>query len=123
MLKEKFMVAAFIPLSMFHAPVGKWPDPVSLRIGSQGCQDGVEIKAGVAQNEATRARGLGGRAEPLKANEGMVFLWEALGEGGYFWMKDTLIPLTLLYFNSQGKLISTYEMPVEADPLHPSSYY
>ena len=50
----------------------------------------------VAQTEATRARGLMGR-QHLRPTEGMLFLYPG-GAHVQMWMKDTLIPLDMLFF-------------------------
>jgi len=75
----------------------------------------VTIDVEVADEPAERERGLMGRTE-LADGEGMVFLF-----GGpttvSFWMKDTLIPLSIAFWNAQGRIIAILDMPpCAADP-------
>jgi uncharacterized membrane protein (UPF0127 family) len=77
-----------------------------------GHRYGVEI----AEDDASRARGLMGRTA-LAADRGMLFVFQddALRA---FWMKNTLIPLDILYFDAERRLISVqHEVPpCRADP-------
>jgi hypothetical protein len=64
---------------------------------------------------ATRQKGLMGRAE-LPDGTGMVFRYPDDHNGG-FWMKDTLIPLSIAYFDAQGIVGTVLDMePCTADP-------
>ncbi len=48
--------------------------------------------------------------------EGMLFVFEAEREGA-FWMKNTLIPLDIAFFDGSGELVGSLGMlPCEADP-------
>ena len=123
MSKKYLWTGAFIPLSLFTPPSGQWPDSVSLRVGKGGCNQGPIFQASVVQTARDRNKGLGGRHNPLGPREGMIFVWDSKSDGGYFWMKDTFIPLSLLYFDRKGKLLAAHEMPVEPDPSQPQIYY
>ncbi|MEP6972541.1 MAG: DUF192 domain-containing protein [Actinomycetota bacterium] len=69
----------------------------------------------VAQDEASRARGLMG-VTTLGADDGMAFRWDSSTTGS-FWMKDTLIPLSIAFVDEGGRVISIQEMtPCTADP-------
>ena len=54
----------------------------------------------VADTPELRARGLMNVTD-LGPWAGMVFLWEEPTDGG-FWMKNTLIPLTVYWIDTQG---------------------
>ncbi len=62
--------------------------------------DGREIKAEIA---ADKAKGLQDR-EHLCADCGMIFIFDKSGMYS-FWMKDTLIPLTLIWIDDKGSVV------------------
>ena len=64
----------------------------------------------VASTPDERRRGLMGR-ESLPLVCGMLF--EGLSGGGYFWMKDCLIPLDVVFMNKGGAITRIYTMPVD----------
>jgi uncharacterized protein len=73
------------------------------------------IKAEVAQTPEQRERGLMGRRS-LPADEGMAFIFFERTSGG-FWMKDTLIPLSIAFFDKDGKILRILDMnPCRKDP-------
>jgi uncharacterized protein len=69
----------------------------------------------VAADPATRARGLMER-ERVPPGTGMVFLYPAdVAES--FWMKNTLVPLSIAFVAADGRVVSVAEMtPCKADP-------
>lgn len=70
----------------------------------------------LADTPQAREHGLMG-VERLGENEGMVFVFES--EGSYtFWMKDTLIPLDMIWIGRDGRVIYVQKdaQPCTADP-------
>lgn len=67
-----------------------------------------EIWVEVARTPAERALGLMDRKH-LGKEEGMLFIFE---EEGYhsFWMKNTLIPLSIAFINKEGRIIKITDM-------------
>ena len=69
----------------------------------------------VADSDAERSQGLMGVA-CLPADEGMAFLFDGPSTGA-FWMKDTLIPLSIAFVGEDGHILGITEMtPCRADP-------
>jgi uncharacterized protein len=75
----------------------------------------VTVRLEVAADPATRARGLMER-ERVPPGTGMVFLYPAdVAES--FWMKNTLVPLSIAFVAADGRVVSVSEMtPCKADP-------
>lgn len=75
----------------------------------------VELSVEVADTVEQRAQGLMGRTS-LKEGTGMLFLFQQ-PEVLKFWMKDTLIPLDILFFDGTATLVSQVTMePCKEDP-------
>lgn len=72
----------------------------------------------VAQTEEEKEKGLQ-NVEELETNEGMLFDYsEELPTELSFWMKDTMVPLDIIFINEQGSVIqvSTGE-PLSEEPI------
>lgn len=67
-----------------------------------------EIRVEVAKTPGDRAVGLMGRKH-LGKDEGMLFIFE---EEGYhsFWMKDTLIPLSIAFIDRDRRIVKITDM-------------
>ena len=65
---------------------------------------GHRYQVEIADTDAERARGLMFRDE-LPAGHGMLFIHDRLAPQAY-WMKNTRIPLDILYFDDQRRLVS-----------------
>jgi len=69
----------------------------------------------VADSPEERRVGLMG-VEAMDENDGMVFVFDGEQDGS-FWMKDTLIPLSIAFWGGDGRLLDILEMePCTADP-------
>jgi len=69
----------------------------------------------IADSPGLRAQGLM-RVTDLGDLDGMLFYWRHEASGG-FWMKDTLIPLDIAWFNEDGTYAGTASMvPCTEDP-------
>ena len=67
-----------------------------------------EIRVEVAKTDGERAKGLMERAS-LGKDEGMLFIFEAEGIHG-FWMKNTLIPLSIAFADKDGRILRITDM-------------
>lgn len=74
-----------------------------------------------AETAEQRARGLMEVTDAeLGGYDGMVFVYDAPSAGS-FWMRNTPLPLSIAYFDEDGRLISTADMaPCEDTPDCPS---
>lgn len=84
------------------------------RIGTFENGDGpvVSVLLEVADSPEARGKGLMGRTEKdFPAICGMLF--EGLSGGGYFWMKNCLIPLDIAFLSKEGRVTKMYTMPVD----------
>jgi hypothetical protein len=75
----------------------------------------VTLKVEIAQNDAQRAQGLMNRRR-LAAGAGMVFLFPKPTRV-QFWMRDTLIPLSIAFYDRRGRILRILDMtPCTGDP-------
>lgn len=79
----------------------------------------VEVEVEIADDEAKRLKGLMGRTE-LAENAGMLFVFEE-EQPRSFWMKNTLIPLSIAYIDAEERIIDTQEMQPLDETVHPSA--
>jgi uncharacterized membrane protein (UPF0127 family) len=87
-----------LTLFLFFKPKNnKFPDNISLFINNQG------YYLEVAQTSKTRQTGLSNRNN-LCFNCGMLFVFNRLDKQT-FWMKDTHIPLDIIWLNSKHEII------------------
>ncbi|MBM4306253.1 MAG: DUF192 domain-containing protein [Deltaproteobacteria bacterium] len=76
-----------------------------------------EIRVEVAKTPGERAVGLMDRKH-LGKDEGMLFIFE---EEGYhsFWMKNTLIPLSIAFIDKEGRIVKITDMKPLTLTSHP----
>ena len=76
----------------------------------------------IADTPEERARGLMNR-ESLPEDAGMLFVWPEDTASG-FWMKDTVIPLSIAFIDAGGKIVGIQDMQPLDETLHhsPSPY-
>ena len=75
----------------------------------------VLIDVEVAETERQRRLGLMNR-ESLDDDSGMVFVFFEPSSGG-FWMKNTTIPLSIAFFDVEGRILEILDMdPCTEDP-------
>ena len=90
-------------------------------ISSKEGKDKFVLRLEVADTDETRLKGLMGR-EVVKKGTGMLF---DFGKPDYYsmWMKNTLVPLDMIFFNNEGKVIKTVtdREPMTEDLINPCS--
>ncbi len=91
------------------------PLPISTITTSAGGR--VPVGVEIADTDAERQTGLMGRTV-LPEDAGMLFVFE--GEQALsFWMRDTLIPLSIAYIDAQGRIVDIQDMePLDDVPPH-----
>lgn len=74
----------------------------------------VRLQVEVADTPASRSQGLMHRTH-LDEHAGMLFIFEATSRGG-FWMKNTLIPLSIAFIDENWLIVDIKDMKVAPDP-------
>jgi uncharacterized membrane protein (UPF0127 family) len=94
-------------------PNSSAPDSGTLEIRTDSGVRSFDVE--VADTTAERRTGLMGR-ERLSPFDGMAFVWTNPVLSS-FWMKDTLIPLSIAFWDEDGRIVSIIDMdPCRADP-------
>lgn len=111
---------AMVLVLLFGAACGSSPeaaqgsgDTATLQIRTDAGVRSFDVE--VADTTDERRTGLMGR-QTLSPYDGMAFLWTDPVQSS-FWMKDTLIPLSIAFWDADGTIVSIMDMqPCMADP-------
>ena len=93
-------LALLLAATLSSTPACAAPSGPRVILESGGKSHRVQVE--LADTDAKRERGLMFRKE-LPEGRGMLFLFDEEGEHT-FWMKDTLIPLDLIFVDSSGRV-------------------
>ncbi|NMA20821.1 MAG: DUF192 domain-containing protein [Lentisphaerae bacterium] len=104
---RKIIMIALGCLSCLLAEQGKRPQYWPLQIG-----DLFFARIELALTEAENQIGLMGR-KTLEEDQGMLFVRDH-EEIMFFWMKNTLVPLDIVFLDRNGVVVKIRQMPVEA---------
>jgi uncharacterized membrane protein (UPF0127 family) len=86
---------------------------------STGTSAAVVVRAELARTDIERERGLMFRRS-LDSGDGMLFVFER-DQILSFWMKNTLIPLSIAYIAHDGKIVDIFDMePQNTSPIRSS---
>lgn len=108
----KFGPALVLGLSLWVQAVGAVcaPDSVELRsVSGEVMRFSVEL----ADDEAERAVGLMNR-DRMATSSGMLFAYSA-PQHVYFWMKNTRIPLDMIFADAAGRVVQVHSNAVPMD--------
>ena len=100
----KILVFLFLAVSAWARDLDKLYAKANFELG------GHKIDAYIADTGDKRAQGLM-FIEKIAADRGMLFVFEKEEPLG-FWMKNTLIPLSIGFFDAHGNLIDVQEMKI-----------
>jgi uncharacterized membrane protein (UPF0127 family) len=91
--------------------------PLSPLVVETAAAGEVALSVQVADTDAARQTGLMYRTN-MPEREGMLFLFPELARVS-FWMKNTYIPLDILFIDPRGKVVKIYERttPMSLEPL------
>ena len=108
-MKTRFFLILLLGLSSLPA----WAQTgASDSVGSLGKVvlhiDNATLQTEIASTQAQQERGLMFR-QKLGDNEGMIFLLPEI-ETATFWMKNTLIPLSIAYIDRNGVILEIHDM-------------
>jgi uncharacterized membrane protein (UPF0127 family) len=109
------VVAATVAIACSSPRADRDPETGRLTILTRSGE--VTLHVEIASTEGARATGLMRRTS-LGEDAGMVFLFGQPSDGP-FWMKDTLIPLSIAFWAADGRVLAILDMdPCRADPCH-----
>jgi hypothetical protein len=89
------------------------PDRVDLRWTDGASQDSESFAVELADSPDERARGLMFRTE-MAPDAGMLFVYES-PRSASFWMKNTLIPLDMIFADASGRVTRVHSNAVPGD--------
>ncbi len=92
-------------------------EPSVVAIDASGGEK-VEVEVEIADEAVERQRGLMERTE-LAENAGMLFVFDR-EQPLSFWMKNTLIPLSIAYIDDDGRIVDIENMQPLDETGHPS---
>jgi uncharacterized membrane protein (UPF0127 family) len=108
-LRLAFILLAAVLAARAHAQASE----ITLTIS------GYKLRVEVAANPEARSRGLMFRQQ-LEENRGMLFVFpEAVTQS--MWMMNTLIPLSVAFIDSDGRILNIRDMAPQTLDIHPSA--
>lgn len=104
-MKRPILTIAFVLVS---AALLTACGPKTLTLSSYDGTKTAVVTVDIADSPAEREKGLMGR-EDLKADTGMLFVFKN-PQMLLFWMKNTKVPLDIIFFDSDGEFINGLSM-------------
>ena len=107
------MTSALLALAQAPAPEAPAPESTLTILNSVG--ESVEVPVEIADAPDEQQTGLMGRPA-LAEDSGMLFVFNDEQQRS-FWMRDTLIPLSIAFIDSQGRIVDIQDMqPLDETP-------
>jgi uncharacterized membrane protein (UPF0127 family) len=107
-------------LMVFAACGTAWSQEAPQRLGAITLNAGIHnIRAEVARTPEQRAIGLMHRRE-MPVNDGMLFVFDQPAQQ-CFWMKNTLLPLSIAFLADDGTVVNIADMKPQALDAHCSA--
>ncbi len=113
------MTATSALLALAQEPVPQEPAPGATLGILNSAGERVEVPVEIADTDEERQTGLMGRTA-LPEDAGMLFVFGAEQQLS-FWMKDTLIPLSIAFIDSEGRIVDIQDMQPLDEAPHPSA--
>ncbi|MFV0245423.1 MAG: DUF192 domain-containing protein [Qingshengfaniella sp.] len=107
------MRAVALVLLLFSAPASQAADCVPDRADLRGSWGHARFTVELALTDAERAQGLMHRTS-LPRQAGMLFVYER-PQRASFWMRNTLIPLDMIFLDATGTVTRVHENAVPLD--------
>jgi len=107
------MMRAVLVAAAFALPVAASADCATDRVDIRGDWGQARFTVEVADEPAERSQGLMNR-DSMARTAGMLFLYEA-PQRATFWMKNTLIPLDMIFIDETGTVTNIHENAVPLD--------
>ncbi len=114
--------ASFVAIVLLPASaVAKAPSTPQANLPTVSLQFGeLKLSAEVADEEMERQAGMMFRRK-MADGEGMVFVFESPRKVS-FWMKNTLIPLSVAYVNRNGMILEIHDLQPEDETVVSSKF-
>ncbi|HEX7248604.1 MAG TPA: DUF192 domain-containing protein [Actinomycetota bacterium] len=110
----RWVASLLCAITMLAACTGE-STPEGPGVGTITFGGGASLEVRIADDDEERRRGLMG-VPSLGADEGMVFEFPEPTVGS-FWMKDTLIPLSIAFIDERDRVVTVLEMePCTEEP-------
>ena len=94
------------------------PELPSRPVVIEGSEGEARVEAEIAEGTSETSRGLMAREE-LGENEGMLFVFDS-EQPLNFIMENTLIPLSIAYIDSEGRIVNILDMQPLSEDTYPS---